>query len=296
VTVKIAGEGMPSAMITVTELSVAVVILWVVVWTRRIRTPGLPAPRPTRGLVLLGLLEPAIAFALMNLGITMSSASTASLIIGLQSGFVILIAAIFFGLRPSKIAWVALAIGLTGVVLVTGWKAEPSSVLGNVFVFLGMLSAAVAIVLTSRIVQHTEATTLTAWQFTFGWVFVVPTSVILWRLGFIHIDTPIGTKYWAAAVATGVLGSVMGFLLYNWALGRIHVGIAAMAINLIPVFGVFFAVTLLGESFQGVAIAGAALVFVGLILFSLDSRDELAATGGLHSEVDRTRSTTPTET
>jgi drug/metabolite transporter (DMT)-like permease len=296
VTIKVAGEGMPSALITVTELSIAVVILWVVVLIRRVRTPGLPAPRPTRGLLLLGLLEPAIAFALMNLGITMSSASTASLIIGLQSGFVILIAAIFFGLRPSKIAWVALAIGLTGVVLVTGWNAEPSSVLGNFFVFLGMLSASVGIVLTSRIMQHTDATTLTAWQFTFGWAFVVPTSVILWRLGFIHINTPIGTKYWAAAVATGVLGSVMGFLLYNWALGRIQVGIAAMAINLIPVFGVFFAVTLLGESFEGAAIVGAALVFIGLILFSLDSRDELAATGGLHSEVDRTRSTTPTET
>jgi drug/metabolite transporter (DMT)-like permease len=294
VTVKVAGEGMPSALITVTELSVAVVLLWIVVWIRRTRTPGLPAPRPSRGLLVLGLLEPAIAFALMNLGITMSSASTASLIVGLQSGFVILIAAIFFGLRPSKIAWIALVIGLVGVILVTGWKAEPTSVLGNIFVFLGMLSAAVAIALTSRIVQNTDASTLTAWQFTFGWLFVVPTSAVLWKLGLIQVHSPIGTKYWAAAVATGVLGSFMGFLLYNWALGRIQVGIAAMAINLIPVFGVFFAVTLLGESFQGAAIIGAVLVFIGLILFSLDARDEIAATGGPHPEADQTRNTTPT--
>jgi drug/metabolite transporter (DMT)-like permease len=287
---------MPAALITVTELTVAVIILWSAVWLRRRQLPGLPPPRPTWKLLLLGLLEPAIAFTLMNLGITMSSASTASLIIGLQSGLAIVIATVFFGLRPSRLAWVALVIGLAGVALVTGWKPEPTSLLGDVFVLLGVLAASAGIVLTSRIAQHTDATTITAWQFTFGWILVVPTSVVLWKLGFIHVHTPIGAKYWGAAILTGILGSALGFLLYNWVLGRISVGIAAMAINLIPVFGVFFAVTLLGESFQGLAIVGAALVFVGLALFSFDSSDEVAAMHAPNQEVDQRRSTTPTET
>jgi len=36
-------------------------------------------------------------------------------------------------------------------------------------------------------------------------------------------------------------------------------------------------VTILGESFSGIAIVGAVLVFAGLVLFSLDGRDEAAA-------------------
>ncbi len=291
VTVKLAGEGMPSALITVIELTIAVVVLWIAVLVHRSRTPGLALPRPTWGLFLLGLLEPGIAFALINLGITMSSAATASLIVGLQSGFIIVIATIFFGLRPSKIAWVALAIGLVGVVLVTGGKPEPSSLIGDVLVFLGMLAAAGAVVTASRVALHTDATTMTAWQFTFGWILVTPASIVLWQLGAIHVPSSIAAKYWAAAIFTGLIGSALAFLIYNWALGRVSVGIAAMAINLIPVFGVLFAVTFLGETFQGVAIIGAVLVFVGLLMFSLDSRDEVAATSAVNQADDQTRST-----
>jgi len=294
VTVKIASGGLPAAVITLVELSVAVPLLWIAVLVHRWREPGIALPRPTWGLLLLGLLEPALAFVFINLGITLSSAATASLIIGLQSGFIIAIAAVFFHLRPTRLAWFALAIGLVGVILVTGGKPQASSVVGDLLVFIGMIVASASVVVASRIAQNTDATTMTAWQFTFGWLLVVPLTAILWKAGYIHVHTPVAAKYWLAAAVTGLVGSAMAFLIYNWALGRVSVGLAAMAINLIPVFGVFFAVVFLGESFQGVAIVGAVLVFIGLILFSIDSRSEAAATRVASQEVAQTRSTAPT--
>jgi drug/metabolite transporter (DMT)-like permease len=91
-------------------------------------------------------------------------------------------------------------------------------------------------------------------------------------MGIVTIHGGIGAKYWGAALLTALIGSVLAFMLYNWSLARVSVGVAGMAINLIPVFGVLFAYIFLGETLQGLAIIGAVLVFLGLALFTWDSR------------------------
>lgn len=263
---------MPAGMITGVELTTAIVVLWAWVIVRRMRDRSWPWPRPTLALFIFGVLEPAIAFALINIGVVLSAASTASLILSLQSGLVIVIAFLFTGLRPSWLAWTALGIGLVGVALVTGAKPTTSSVIGTVCIFVGMIAASASIVLASRIAQHTDALTMTVWQFSFGWLVTIPALVLLSLAGVGTLHFDIGGKYWAAAILTGLMGSVLAFSLYNWALSRISVGLAGMAINLIPVFGVVFAVVVLGEQLEGLAVLGAALVFVGLALFTWDSR------------------------
>ena len=272
VTVKVAGEGMPAGMITAVELTAATAMLWGMALVRRLRHPAEPWPRPTWPLFIFGLLEPAIAFALINVGVVLSAASTASLILALQSGMVIVIAFAFTGLRPSGIAWTALAIGLLGVALVTGSKPTSSSIVGTVCIFVGMVAASASIVVASRIAQTTGALAMTVWQFTFGWIVLMPATLVLWAMGIVTIHGGIGAKYWAAALLTALIGSVLAFMFYNWSLARVSVGVAGMAINLIPVFGVLFAYIFLGETLQGLAIIGAALVFLGLALFTWDSR------------------------
>jgi drug/metabolite transporter (DMT)-like permease len=79
---------------------------------------------------------------------------------------------------------------------------------------------------------------------------------------------------WVAAVATGLLGSAIPFLLYTYAVSRLPAARAGLPLNLIPVFGVVFAVALLHETLVTVQLLGGLLVVVGLVAAQLQARDQ----------------------
>jgi multidrug transporter EmrE-like cation transporter len=68
-----------------------------------------------------------------------------------------------------------------------------------------------------------------------------------------------------AAVATGLLGSAVPFLLYNTAIRDLNVSVAAVILNLIPVFGAALAVALLGNSLSPLQLVGAAAIVLAAL-------------------------------
>jgi len=75
-----------------------------------------------------------------------------------------------------------------------------------------------------------------------------------------------GPLAWAAVVASAVVSLVIGNGLWFWAQKRVGPGRSGLYANLQPVFGVLFALALLGETLSGLEIVGGLVVGVGIAL------------------------------
>ncbi len=76
-----------------------------------------------------------------------------------------------------------------------------------------------------------------------------------------HVDA----AHVLVAVATGVLGVAVPFILFNAAIGQMRVSRVAVMLNLIPVFGVTLAVLLLGERLGLGQLGGGVLVLLAVV-------------------------------
>jgi drug/metabolite transporter (DMT)-like permease len=136
-----------------------------------------------------------------------------------------------------------------------------ASIGGNLLVVAGVLAASMYVVLARRVAGREAALTVTAYQFAFALLMVLPVS-LAGHSHLAHADA----RHLAAGFATGVLGSAVPFLLYNLAVRSVTASRAAITLNLIPVFGVLAAFVLLGERPGLAQLAGGALILMALLL------------------------------
>src|ERR1700735_2985767 len=111
--------------------------LWTVVILR-----GHRPPLPWRRAVLLGIFEPALAYVGDLLGLARTSAANGALLSGLESVFIVLLAAVFLRERITGRVTVALALALAGVATLEGAGSFTGAGLGDLLVLAGVLRAA----------------------------------------------------------------------------------------------------------------------------------------------------------
>jgi O-acetylserine/cysteine efflux transporter len=216
----------------------------------------------------LGLLEPATAYLSETIGLQRTSAANASVILGLESCFVVLLAAIFLRERINGALAFAVAAGFAGLAILegSGWLSGPG--VGDALVVSGTFSAAVYVIVARRMDDTVDAMLLTLRQFTVAAVAVVPLALGSWASGREAVPTSVAPQFWVAALVVGIAGYGVSFLLYNNAIVVVEAGPAAVVINLIPAFGVVTAVGLLGERLGAHQILGALLLTSSVALFS----------------------------
>jgi drug/metabolite transporter (DMT)-like permease len=252
-------DGMTAIDLLVLEVFVAAAILWL-----PRPAAGLPRPRPRPAYLLLGALEPALAYLLINLGLERTSAGAGSLLISLEGVFVAMLAVVLLRERVARATVIALALGIGGAALVAApHGGGESTVAGNLLVVAGSLAAAGYVVLARRLAGTAPALEVTRWQFAFGAVLVIPLAAIEWLGGGSGLATA-GLEHWLAGALAGVLGGAVAFLLYNIAIERVQASTAGAVLNLIPVFGLIAAVGVLGERLEPLQLVGGAIIITGL--------------------------------
>ncbi|GAB2824212.1 DMT family transporter [Actinoallomurus bryophytorum] len=258
----------PMTLLTV-ELAGASVVLWTAVLIRGHRRPAV-----WRRLVLLGALEPGLCYAFVNLGLTHTSASNGIVLSGLESGFVVVLAAVFLRERLAVRSVAGLAVALAGVLVLEGARPEFTGVFGgDLLVLSGIFCAAVYVLVARRTADQVDALTMTAYQFASGFLFFLPFSVGEWVTG--AEKAPLHQSAWSWLVATGIgVGAyACSFLLYNFAIARVSAGRAAMILNLMPVFGVLIAVIFLREHPGAWQLVGAAMIIGSIFVFPEDEEE-----------------------
>ncbi len=241
------------------ELAVATTALWSLPRVRRSARSGFRL-----GYLVLGLLEPGLAYALFNLGFERTSAADGAVLISLESVVIALFAVVFLGERLSRSLTFGAVLGVGGAVFLAAHEAHRgASLVGDALIIGGVFAAAGYSVVARRLAPGGDAAVVTAYQLAAA----LAVAVLAWWSTAIGGDSAFGRPSlvpWVAAVATGVLGSAIPFLLYTFAVARLPASRTGLPLNLIPVFGVLSAVVLLGERLVPVQLLGACIVVAGL--------------------------------
>jgi drug/metabolite transporter (DMT)-like permease len=252
------------------ELMAGAGVLWAALVIRGYRPPGswwLPA--------LLGLLEPALAYLGDTFGLSLTSAVHGAVINGLESGLVVVLAAVLLRETITRPAIVAVVAALAGLAVLAGAGEGHSTAAGDLLVAGGVLSASLYTIAAKRFDDGSDALSLTAWQFTAATLVSLLVTTARWTAG--AGTVPAAPRFWLIAALVGTAGFGASFLLFNTVIVQIDAGRAAIVLNLIPVFGVVSAVIFLREGVTSRDALGAVLIGSSVLYFTIADRREASA-------------------
>jgi drug/metabolite transporter (DMT)-like permease len=176
--------------------------------------------------------------------------------------------------------WVALALALTGLVLIVEvWQAHRPDAAGLAAAALAAVTYAAYILLAEQGVRRRDPISLSAWGFLFAtlfWSLLAPwwnfpgervedRVSLLGNLASSHLSV------WALMAWMVLLGTIVPFALVVAALRRISATRAGITAMLEPVLAIVVAWAWLGESLNPVQLSGAAVTLAGVSL-ALSSR------------------------
>ena len=256
------------------ELLAGAGVLWVALFLRGYRPPRswwLPA--------VLGLLEPALAYLGDTFGLSLTSAVHGAVINGLESGLVVLLAAVLLRESVTRPAILAIVVALGGLAVLAGVGsgAGGGTAAGDLLVAGGVLSASLYTIVAKRFDDGSDALSLTAWQFTVAALVSLLVTLARWTAGSGTGTVSAPPRFWLVAVLVGAGGLGLSFLLFNMVIVQVDAGRAAVVLNLIPVFGVASAVVFLGEDMTGRDALGAVLIGASVAFFAIAEHREATA-------------------
>lgn len=249
------------AQLAPTDLfAVEVVTATAVIWVCLLAKGRIARPRGWRAFAVLGLLNPALSFVLFDLGLARTGAADGALLLASDAVISALLAWAALGERLTGIGWSALAVGTIGAALVTLHAGgHGASLLGDALVLGASASAAAYGVGARRFAAESGALAVTGVQLLAATAVAVPVFALAAASGHSHLEH-VDTGHLAAALATGVLGGGLPFVLFNLAIRDVTVISAALITNLVPLLAAALAIGFLGERLAGVQLVGGALV------------------------------------
>lgn len=239
------------------ELVTGGLVVWTVALTGARRDLATP---DWRVFAMLGLCEPGLTYLLANEGLQRDSAATASLLFALEAVVVVPLAALFLAERVSSNVFFALGVGLLGALVTAGGSQPGKDTLVGHLLILGSTLAAASYALLARSSTHrAPALTVTAYQLWAATAIALPFAIVS------HVARgsglpPADWSHWTAAIAAGMAGVALPFLLYNRAIVNVRATIAAGILNLVPLVGFTTAVILLGNRPTHLEIVGGCLI------------------------------------
>ncbi len=199
-------------------------------------------------------------------GLTMTTASAAGLIIGTNVVFVALFSRLLFGERLGRRRLLGLGIALLGLItLTTRWDLsvlDGSQMAGNLLVLLSAVCIGVSVV-TSRMALRT----LSPDQWSLGLHLLLPPALLaLYFL--VPMEGGLSPVNIPAALFIGIVCTTVPTVLWTSALRHISVVTSATILMVESAFAVFLSWLFLGEAIDIYVLTGAAMLFSAILLMA----------------------------
>ena len=260
--IKLAVEDIPPFTLALVRVVLAAASLYVVM---RLRGMRMPSVGPIWGIYLLmGLLNGAIPYVLISAGEIYIDSGLAAILNATMPIFTILMA--HFLIEDERLTWLRFAgvvVGLAGVVVLVGPEALHgfgAHFWAQMAVVGASVSYASAAIMGRRYLKKHPAIVSAAGQFIGGTILLVPLSLLLdhpWKLN----------PSWTAIVSLltlSFLGTAVAYLLYYYLIKNAGATYTSLVTYLLPVMGVIWGVSLLGEGVQWRALLAMALILIGI--------------------------------
>jgi drug/metabolite transporter (DMT)-like permease len=234
--------------------------------------PGLNA-REWRTLLFASALGVPIQFLLQFKGLSLTTVSHASLMVGTMPVILALGAITFAHERLPLLGWIALAASTTGAALIAlsgSRHATPGgpSLAGDLLVVLSLAIAMVWVLANKSLMARHSAVVVTAYGLISGALMLAVLVPLLYGLPPVH---GISLKAWLASAAAGIFCTASSTFLWNWGLGRVPASQAGVLLNFEPLIGSLLGVSLLHDHLGPTAWIGGLLILAAAITLTTQS-------------------------
>ena len=226
-----------------------------------------------KGLWIIALFN-AIAMLFQNVGMTMTSATNTVLLVDINVVFIAILAVFVLKERLNRRMVLGLLIGLVGVVEIST-NGDLSAIFsgsfeGNMLVFGAGILWAFYVVLLTRSLNGTELlASATGAVIIETAIFLIPIMLVLTR------DYSIGSTGTLAALYAGIFCTALAFVMYS--VGLKHLGATMSSVILLVeiVFGILFAILLLGEMPTVATGIGGVMILLSVIVISMNQSEDV---------------------
>ncbi|WP_297441974.1 DMT family transporter [Sulfurimonas sp.] len=217
-------------------------------------------------IVLMVFFEPCLYFIFEAKALQYTSAGQAGMITSMMPLITAVAAGIILKELITKRLIVGALLAVGGAVwlsLVTSSSENASNpLLGNTLEFFAMVCGAGYAITIRHLSEKFSALFLTAIQSFAGAIFFFPFAV--WEYNNIGFTFDLDAMIWT--VYLGVVVTLGGYGMFNFALGRIEASKAAVYINLIPIFALLLAFFVLGEKLGFIELVASAVILSGVFI------------------------------
>lgn len=260
------------------QLAPSVLVLWIAV------VVGGLLPMSRRGLLpilVLGWLNPGLAYTLSMLGLAHTSASIATLIWAAEPSLIVALAWLLLRERISLGLIALTASAGAGVLLASGGGFEAglsNAGWGAALILAGVLCCAFYTVIFRGIDTDMHPLFIVAVQQSVGLAWVMAIRPFEWS-GIEPVVALSGAQ-WLGAVVSGLMYYAIAYWFYLRGLKAMPASRAGNFLNLIPVFGIAAAYLWLGERLSPTQWSGAALILGSVLMLQVRVAGEATAKAG----------------
>lgn len=217
-----------------------------------------------KALLYLSFVNYILVLVLQFTGLKYTSAASAVTILGLEPLMTIFIGHCFFGDHARPYHWICGFLAFIGVLIMIlgGENSGDVSVLGCTLIFLGGVAFVIVLRPTQRLIRDIGAEAYTAVSIVLAMLMCLPFSFGMVESYAVHWN-------WTGALSVlylGVCCSWLAYLLWNKGMNSVPANLSGLLIPLEPLFGVLFAVFLLGEQVSLLSAVGIAVVIATTLI------------------------------
>ncbi len=221
---------------------------------------------------VLSLLGITLSIGLFFVGLNLTSAMEAGIIISTGPLFNAVAAKLILKEKVSFLHWLGISLASVGtlVIIVIAPFVEKNistnySLLGNLLLLLAVLAGTGFNILSKESFKKFDSSTIIGFSFTIGAFTFLPFA--LWENA-IHTDWILNLTIngLLGLLYLGIFASLCAYLLYEWSLEKLPISKTLPMTFLQPVVTVVVAVPLLGEKITPTFIVGSVLILLGMFL------------------------------
>lgn len=241
---------------------------------RRRRTVG-PIRQHWKILAIAGLSGPFISQIMQYIGLEMTIASDALLLLNMTPIFAVVLAAVILNesITVEKTAGLILAtIGATLIVLNTSPEYTAFGflrVLGDIIIIASTFFFAVNGIAGKIAVKHVDAVSTTFYSTLIAVPFIWMSAIFLED---VTVLFRMSTLAWTIMLWVAVVNTFLAFILYYESMKYIEASRVQITLNLIGVWGVLMSVIVLNETVTALQIVGGLLTMVGVVIAQMMTR------------------------
>ncbi|MFH6967955.1 DMT family transporter [Flavobacterium sp. FlaQc-28] len=224
-----------------------------------------PGPADLNFFLLTAFLTVPCTFLLQFAGISITSGTNASLIIGMTPTIFIMVSYIAFRKRENKAVMLSVLLSVIGIALVVGSPTAGNSWIGNLLIITSLITLSISTILTQKIMKTYSPLITTILTFWLGTIILIPLVVIFYGMPPTDLDAAV----WASLIVQGVLCTSCAYLLWNYGLQKISMAKAGVYANIEPIAGVIFSSLLLSDKINIQMAVGGTIVIIAALLISI---------------------------